>query len=146
MEKYKPSEMTWTTFRMIVHQLQKAPSIRCIQQLIEFSSLSTEDVRKLITTSASKHCELDPMPTWLLKECIEDLLPLITQIINLSLQLGDMPASLKKAMIINPLLKKLGLELIKKNYRPVSNLAFISKLIEKAVALQLIEHLKLNNL
>ncbi len=53
--------------------------------------------------------------------------------------------SLKKA-IINPLLKKLGLELMKKNYRPVSNLAFISKLIEKAVALQLIEHLKLNKL
>ncbi len=56
-----------------------------------------------------------------------------------------MPSSLKNA-IINPLLKKLGLELIKKNYRPVSNLAFISKLIEKAVAFQLIEHLKINNL
>ena len=56
-----------------------------------------------------------------------------------------MPLSLKKA-IINPLLKKLGLELMKKNYRPVSNLAFISKLIEKAVAVQLIEHLKINKL
>ena len=115
------------------------------QQLTEFRLLSKEEVKRLISTSASKHCELDPIPTWLLKECIEDLLPLITQIINLSLQLGDMPMSLKKA-IINPLLKKLGLELIKKNYRPVSNLAFISKLIEKAVALQLIEHLKFNNL
>ncbi len=115
------------------------------QQLTEFRSLSQEEVKKLITASASKHCELDPIPTWLLKECIDDLLPLITQIINLSLQLGDMPLSLKKA-IINPLLKKLGLELIKKNYRPVSNLAFLSKLIEKAVASQLIEHLKLNKL
>ncbi len=115
------------------------------QQLTEFRLLSQEEVKKLISTSANKHCELDPIPTWLLKECIDDLLPLITQIINLSLQLGDMPLSLKKA-IINPLLKKLGLELIKKNYRPVSNLAFISKLIEKAVASQLIEHLKLNKL
>ncbi len=116
-----------------------------IQMLTEFRLLSQEEVKKLISTSASKHCDLDPIPTWLLKECIDDLLPLITQIINLSLQLGDMPTSLKKA-IINPLLKKLGLELIKKNYRPVSNLAFISKLIEKAVASQLIEHLKMNNL
>ncbi len=115
------------------------------QQLTEFRSLSQDDVKKLISNSASKHCELDPLPTWLLKECMVDLLPLITQIINLSLQLGDMPTSFKKA-IINPLLKKLGLELIKKNYRPVSNLAFISKLIEKAVASQLIEHLKLNKL
>ncbi len=115
------------------------------QQLSEFRILSTDEVKKLITTSASKHCDLDPIPTWLLKECINDLLPLITQIVNLSLQLGDMPLALKKA-IINPLLKKLGLELIKKNYRPVSNLAFISKIIEKAVAAQLIEHLKGNKL
>ena len=70
---------------------------------------------------------------------------LITQIINVSLQLGDMSLSLKRA-IINPLLKKLGLELIKKNYRPLSNLAFISKLIEEAVAVQLIEHLTINEL
>ncbi len=116
-----------------------------VQTLTEFRTLSQEEVRKLISTSASKHCDLDPIPTWLLKECMDDLLPLITKIINVSLQLGDMPTSLKKA-IINPLLKKLGLELIKKNYRPVSNLAFISKLIEKAVASQLIVHLKLNNL
>ncbi len=123
----------------------KTETPKYTQTLTEFRSLSPEEVRKLIISSASKHCDLDPIPTWLLKECIDDLLPLITQIINLSLLLGDMPSSLKNA-IINPLLKKLGLELIKKNYRPVSNLAFISKLIEKAVASQLIEHLKINNL
>ncbi len=54
-----------------------------------------------------------------------------------------MPTSLKKA-IIKPILKKLGLELINKNYKPVSNLAFPSKLIERVVALQLVDHL-LNN-
>ncbi len=51
-----------------------------------------------------------------------------------------MPTSLKKA-IIKPMLKKLGLELINTNYRPVSNLAFLSKLIERVVALQLVDHL-----
>ena len=56
-----------------------------------------------------------------------------------------MPDALKHAIVI-PLLKKLGLELIKKNYRPVSNLPFVSKLIEKAVALQLIDHLTANQL
>ncbi len=61
---------------------------------------------------------------------------IINQNINLYLQLGDMPTSLEKA-IIKPMLKKLGLELINKNYRPVSNLAFL-------VALQLVDHL-LNN-
>ena len=95
--------------------------------------------------TSNKYCELDPIPTELLKKCTEDLLPLITKIINLSLSLGDMPEELKEA-IIKPLLKKIGLELIDKNYRPVSNLSFISKLIERAIAVQLIEHLKENNL
>ncbi len=54
-----------------------------------------------------------------------------------------MPTSLKKA-IIKHMLKNLGLELINKNYRPVSNLVFLSKLIERVVALQLVDHL-LNN-
>ncbi len=114
-------------------------------ELNDFRLLTEDEVRKLMVNSGNKYCELDPMPTSLLKDCIDDVLPLITQIINLSLSLGDMPQPLKKA-IIKPLLKKLGLELEKKNYRPVSNLAFISKLIEKAVAFQLIDHLKRNNL
>ncbi len=42
------------------------------------------------------------------------------------------------------MLKKPGIELINKNYRPVSNLAFLSKLPERVVALQLVDHL-LNN-
>ncbi len=54
-----------------------------------------------------------------------------------------MPTSLKEA-IIKLMLKKLCLELINKNYRPVSNMAFHSKLIERVVALQLVDHL-LNN-
>ena len=56
-----------------------------------------------------------------------------------------MPDVLKHA-VIKPLLKKLGLELINKNYRPVSNLSFISKLIEEAVMQQFSKHMKLNNL
>ena len=114
-------------------------------ELKDFKELSMNDVRNLLKATSNKYCELDPIPTELLKECTEELLPLITKIVNLSMSLGDMPEELKEA-IIKPLLKKLGLELIDKNYRPVSNLSFISKLIERAVALQLIEHLKENDL
>ncbi len=108
------------------------------------SQLLTEDeVKKIVLKSPNKYCELDPIPINLLRECIDEILPLLTKIINLSLQLCDMPTSFKKA-IIKPMLKKLGLELINKNYRPVSNMAFLSKLIERVVALQLVDHL-LNN-
>ena len=85
------------------------------------------------------------MPTWMIRECIEEVLPLLTKIINLSLILGEMPDDLKLA-IIKPLLKKLGLDLVKQNYRPVSNLTFLGKLIERVAALQVIDHLQANNL
>ena len=111
----------------------------------EFKALNEDEVRELVKKSPNKYCELDPLPTWILRDCLEEILPILTKIINLSLQLGDMPTSLKHA-IIKPLLKKLGLQLIEKNYRPVSNLPYLSKLIERAVAVQLMNHLKLNNL
>ncbi len=56
-----------------------------------------------------------------------------------------MPDDLKLA-IITQLLKKLGLDLVKQNYRRVSNLAFLDKLIERIVALQIVDHLQANNL
>ena len=51
-----------------------------------------------------------------------------------------------KFALLRPLLKKLGLALIEKNFRPVSNLPFLSKLIERIVAFQLIDYVKQNNL
>ena len=47
--------------------------------------------------------ELDPLPTWLLKECIAELVPTITDIVNMSLRDSLMPKSLKTALI-RPLL------------------------------------------
>ena len=47
---------------------------------------------------------------------------------------------------MRPLLEKINLDLIEKNYRPVSNLQFIGKLIERAVNNQLNEHITSNNL
>ena len=45
-----------------------------------------------------------------------------------------------KRALVKPLLKKPGLELLEKNYRPVSNLSYISKLVEHVVAAQLVTH------
>jgi hypothetical protein len=113
--------------------------------LFEFKLLSLDDTKKLIKSSKSKHCSIDPIPTWLLKDSLDEVLPVITEIINLSLSTGNVPEVLKQA-IIKPLLKKRELDLTYTNYRPVSNLSYLSKLIEKAVAMQLTEHLKVNKL
>ena len=74
-----------------------------------------------------KTCELDPLPASLYSECIPVFLSYITNIINTSLETGSVPDTLKSA-IVRPLLKKHNLDPNDlNNYRPVSNLSFLSK-------------------
>jgi hypothetical protein len=74
------------------------------------------------------------------------LLPMICKIVNLSLELGSVPSSLKSA-VLKPLLKKPSLNHeVLRNYRPISNLKAISKIIEKIVSVQLNQYLNMNNL
>ena len=106
--------------------------------------LSVRDVKQLIQNSALKSCPLDPMPSALVSKC-EDLLPVLTKIVNNSLQSGCFPEIWKEALVF-PLLKKPGLDVIFKNFPPVSNLSFVSKLIERAAFNQIHGHLVCNNL
>ena len=72
--------------------------------------------------SPVKSCEMDPLPTWLLKECKAELVIIITDIVNMSLRESMIPKSLKNARI-RPLLKKTGLDNdILKHYRHVVDL------------------------
>jgi hypothetical protein len=115
-------------------------------KLPSFRILTNDDVQKLITKSPTKSCALDPLPTWLLKKVAEPLLPTMTSIINKSLQTSVFPSALKIARV-TPLLKKPNLEKsVLKNYRPVSNLAFLSKLLERATLSQLTNHMDEHNL
>ena len=104
----------------------------------------TEDqVKKFIMKSPSKSCNLDSIPTWLLKHgnIISVLLPIITRGINSSMSTGIVPKQFKQA-IISPILKKPGADIEDmKNYRPVSNLAFQGKLLERIVAKQITHHM-----
>ena len=52
-------------------------------------------MRRLVMQSTTKSCSMDPIPTWLLKEMTDCLLPYITSMINASLRLGHFPASQK---------------------------------------------------
>jgi hypothetical protein len=100
------------------------------------------EVTKLISSSPAKSCELDPVPTNILKQCASELAPAITAIINGSLSSGEFPSSYKDALV-RPLLKKASLDPgVLGNYRPVSNLAFVSKVLEKVVAERLQSHLR----
>ena len=111
------------------------------KEFSHFRHLGAEDISKLISQSATKSWILDPIPTELLKQCLHILIDPITDIVNSSLQAGEFPDGWKCA-VVTPLLKKAGMDLVYKSYRPVSNLNFISKIVEKAALSQYIDHLE----
>ncbi len=105
---------------------------QCIE-FREFQVVTEQEVGNIVDTSGKKSCELDSIPATILKSCKETLLPTFTDIINKSLETGCVPAQLKEAML-KPKLKKSNLEFEEySNFRPISNLKFLSKIIEKTV-------------
>jgi exonuclease III len=116
------------------------------EQLSEFLPVSEDEVLKMIKSSPQKSCSLDPWPTFLVIEYINILITPITNIINYSLKEGEFPETFKHA-IVSPLIKKPTLNKEDfKNYRPVSNLNYISKLLERVVASQIKNHMDKHNL
>ena len=115
-------------------------------KLSEFDMLSEEDVESLIKGLSTKSCMLDPIPTWYLKDNVSTFVPAISNVINTSLSTGEFPMSLKRA-VITPIIKKPSLDPDElKNYRPVSSLPFLSKVIERQVVNTITDHMIDNNL
>lgn len=111
-----------------------------------FEPVSETEIEELISASAAKSCMLDPIPTTLLKQCSSVIVPVITDIVNASLASGKVPDRFRRA-IVSPLLKKPGLDPNNlKHFRPVSNLPFVSKILERVVLKQLLKHLSDNGL
>ena len=101
-------------------------------------------VRNLIGSAPSKSCELDPALTFLFEEFLDTLLPFLTRLCNVSLQEGQLTSSQTTA-IVTPALKKHGLDPSDmKNYRPISNLSFMSQVVERIVVRQLLQYLDTN--
>ena len=67
--------------------------------------MSESYVKDLIVKMSKKSCDLDPIPAFLFMDCLDALIPTITQIINISLTTGVVPQSFKHALV-KPLLKK----------------------------------------
>ena len=113
-------------------------SYQANSQFENFAVLTEMDVRKLVNKSATKSCELDPISMHLLKQHLDALIPLVTKIVNISLQTGQFPNTLKSA-IVRPLLKKAGMDIILKSFHPVSILSNLGKTIEGAACCQIMD-------
>ena len=116
--------------------------IVCQSRFEQFQPLSCDAVLDIIKKSRVKSCPLDPLPACMIKDYLPELLPSIALIVNTSLQTGVFPASLKEALVTH-LLKKANLDVEDlKNFRPVSNLPFLGKVIERAAMSQLQAYIK----
>ena len=107
--------------------------------------LSESYVRSSVLISAKKTCLLDPIPTPIVVDCLDALLPVFTKIITTSIMNGRFADAWKSALV-NLLLKKAGADRVFKNYRSVSNLQYVSKLTERAVFDQTHNHMILNHI
>ena len=99
-----------------------------------FSTVTEDQVTKIILDSPTKSCSL-------VLEYLDILITPITSIMNASLEQGKCPNFFKQAHV-TLILKKSSLDKeVFKNYRPVSNLNFVSKILERVIAAQLQTHL-----
>ena len=118
-----------------------------VVKLSTFDSATEDEIRQIVLSFGVKCSPDDPLPAAVLKSNFEVFIPIWTKLVNLSLEEGTMEC-LKNAVLI-PLIKQLDEIMDKdnfKNYRPVSNLQFVGKLIEKIVSIRLNKHMTDNNL
>ena len=113
----------------------------CVTASIEvFEPTTTAEISNILGVT-SKTCILDPLPTKQLSDNVESTVPTITYVTNASLENAVMPALLNHA-IVRPLLNKQSLyKDILSNYRPISNLSHLAKVIEKVVARRIFSHI-----
>src|SRR6478609_8729872 len=109
----------------------------CLDSLAE---VSVAEVSKLISRLPNKSSPLDYLHTSVIKSCSDVLAPLIACLANLSFAEGRFPDRFKLAQV-TPLIKKDGLDSNDPaNYRSISNLNTISKVIERLCLTRILPH------
>ena len=110
-----------------------------------FEPVTIDELKEIIKSSNTKTSCQDPLPQYVLNNILDSLLPYLCDLVNKSLSTGNIDGV--KESIIVPLLKKAGLNTDElNNYRPVSNLVFLGKLIERVVLKRLNAHMDKNEL
>ena len=108
--------------------------------LNEFRYTTVDEIKDIIKEGGINCAPTDFLPSEILKENVDIFYHVLCELVNLSLSSGSMDG-LKIADII-PSIKSLGLDPNKfMNYRPISNLSFLGKLIERVILKRLNEHM-----
>ena len=117
-----------------------------VHKLDQFTPTTEKELERIIRDCPAKTCSLDHCPTDVLKKTLQCQLSYLVTLVNSSFDDGIFPLKIRTA-VVKPLLKKDNLDLnVFKNYRPVSNIPFISKVLEKVAVKRLTNHLDINGL
>ena len=121
------------------------PSRLDTPELTKFAPLTSSMLGRIIKQMPPKTCKLDTLPTAKLQEVLDGCLPALTHLVSSSLDQGKFCEEWKEALV-KPFIKKVALGTQNSNYRLVSNLSFISKIVEKVTLDQFNQHCQENNL
>ena len=114
----------------------------CATLLCNLQPPSVDEVSKLINSMPAKSSVIDSIPTSVVKLNADIFAKLIARLATLSFNEGSFPARFKTASV-TPLLKKKGLDPDDSaNYRPISNLHTISKILERITMIRLVAHVE----
>ena len=113
--------------------------------LSEFTLTNRQEIEEILKETDFKCAPNDMLPAALFKDNISSFIDVLVELVNLSLTTGNVDG-VKHADVI-PLLKNVKLDSNNlKNYRPVSNLTFLGKLIERVVLKRLNAHMQCNGM
>ena len=114
--------------------------------LYNFDRITDPEILKKISGINKTTCSSDPFPNRLLMSHLHAIIPIIQHIVNLCLTTGNYHISCKSSIVI-PLIKKPSLDReMLKNFRPVSNLSSLSKVIEEVISICISGHILDNNI
>ena len=157
LEYSNPTELTndFTTFfknkiKKIRDTLDHHPIYRPtdakLPKFAHFGEMLENAVLTVMKKMPAKSCELDAWEASLMKKAFPKMNRTNTKLVNLSLAEGVFTSKWKTALL-KPLLKKILLDIMEKsNYKPVSNLSFLSHLVKKCVLIQFNKHCADNTL
>ena len=110
-------------------------------KLSSFRLTSEEEVCKIIKTSKKTNTPIETFPSKFYSELLPEFLPYLVVLFNSSFTSGSVPDSFKQA-IVRPLIKKPNLDSNDpSNFRPISLLPFLSKVLERLIYCRLTEHM-----
>ena len=125
------------------HDDEKQRILYC--EFPQFTPPSSESIKNVLSSLSNKTCSLDPIPTHVIKDNISSVLAMVRGIVRQSFSNGIFPTSLKTSLV-RPKLKKPDLKPdLLANYRPIANIPFLSKVLEKPAAIQVHNYLNDND-